>query len=256
LCSAFALIAAATTSRTRAAEFTIDETLSSLSIVVGAYDGPTFVPITSPQVAVPPSNTTSLGGTLSVSGGIGSVGITGGAISFANQPTDMEPLPGGVLPGAAPANYGLLIDLDGIVAGPGAARGITADITLGSQLLLGNTFNVNGAVLGILTGALDVNLQGFTSVVTSVNIGGNSGVNAGGLGTLDVVGLDATMTVPLFVEALFPVEVAPGLVLPLTARFEGQIVATGVIPEPGSIALLGLAGVGLCLAGRRRLRRK
>lgn len=255
LCSALACALLAAPQSSEGATFTIDSSQSYLSIAVGAYDGDTFVSFTTPQVAVPASDSTSLSGTLDVTGGFGSVGIAGGAITFDNQPTDMEPLPGGGLPGSAPAAYGLVIDLDGLISGPGAARGVGAGISLASTPLVGNAFSGDGALLEILSGVLDVNLTGFTSIADSLDISGNSGINAGGSGTLDVVGLDGTLTIPLFVEAEVPVEVSPGFFLPLVARFEGQIVATGLVPEPGTIALFGVAAVALCIAGRRRLRR-
>lgn len=248
---ATAVCSAATTAK--AISFAIDSSQSSLSILVGAYDGELFVPFTTPQQ--PGSDTTSLNGTLDVLYGGATLGLGGGAIGFDNQPTDMEPLPGGTLPGAAPANYGLLIDLDGLVAGPAAGRGIGASVSLAPTLLLGNSFLADGALLSVIAGVLDVNLQGFTSVVDTLDISGNSGVNTGGLGTFDLVGQDGTITIPIYVEALVPVEVSPGFVLPLVAIFQGQIVATGLVPEPSTVVMLGMALVGLCVAGRRRLQR-
>jgi len=40
----------------------------------------------------------------------------------------------------------------------------------------------------------------------------------------------------------------------LDASVTGQIVAYNIIPEPSSIAMAGLAVLGLCWTGRRRFR--
>jgi hypothetical protein len=59
-------------------------------------------------------------------------------------------------------------------------------------------------------------------------------------------------------ETLFiPVTVAipfDDLGLPLTIAVTGQITATRVVPEPGTIAMLGAGLVGLVAVGRRRFR--
>jgi hypothetical protein len=146
----------------------------------------------------------------------------------------------------------LIVDLQGAVTGPGAARSLGANLALTSTTLVGNSFVPDGALLSLVSGVLDVNLSGLATVQDSLNISGNSGLNSGGLGTFNLVGLDGTISIPIYVEASVPVEVAPGFILPLIARFEGQVVATGLVPEPSSMLLGGLGLVGLGVVARRR----
>jgi hypothetical protein len=143
------LLAVATTTcvdSAKASTFTIDASQSFLSIVVGADDGGVFTPLTTPQL--PGSDSTNLLGTLEVNYSGLTIGVTSGGIDFGLQPDDMQPLPGG-LPGAAPANYGLNVDLQGFVSGPGAARGLGADLALAPAPLAGNSFLSDGALLSL-----------------------------------------------------------------------------------------------------------
>ncbi len=256
LCAAFAISSCA--GYARAAPLTIDPNQSFLSLVVGGIDDgqdpPVFTPLTTPQV--PGSDSTRLSGQLDAHFGDGTIWFltSPGQIVFENQNDPMEPDIGGVLPGSAAANYGLIIDLQGLVTGPGAVRDVTSDLTSTTVPIVAGTFDSSAVTLSLNTGTLDVNLTGFTAIQDTVNISGNSGLNSDINGVVDIVGLTATVTIPIFVQALVPVEVSPGFVLPLTAIFEGQIVAVGQIPEPGSAVLLGMAGLGLAVVGVRHRR--
>jgi len=249
--------------RATAATFVLDPNNSNLKVSVGGYEDDgngnlVFVSFTSPQT--PGSDNTSLSGSLQATVGGGLIDFTGlSNIVFDNQSVDQEPLPGGILPGSATANYGVNLNVfDGAIFGPGAIRGALADLT-GNSLLVGNQFDSAGLLLALTAGTIDINLDanaiGQGILATSAAISGNSAANLATPGTLDLVGSDLNLYIPIFVEVAVPVQ-AGSLTLTVIARFEGQITATSLVPEPSTFLMAGVGLVGLGAAGYRRARSK
>jgi hypothetical protein len=62
------------------------------------------------------------------------------------------------------------------------------------------------------------------------------------------------LTLPIATQIQLSLEDAIGLPLFVGIQITGQVVAT--VPEPSTFVMLGVAGIGLCLAGRRRIRNR
>lgn len=259
--------------------YTIDPSQSFLTVAVQSQG----VPLTLAQFLG--SDTTSLGGTLDVTEGGGNITFNAspGSISFANQANPVSPGPGGGVasagtvnalpdaPGTGTANYGLILIVPNDPGDPlnldtGAILGY-ADIAsalaslVGSSALAGGVFDTTGLTVNTDAGNLDYNLNNGNGdgppqtstpfIFGTTGIGGNSGAIAGaGNGSVVVAGGISTITIPVLVDVL----VDTGLIV-VDAIFQGQIVATAVVPEPSTFALAGLGLVALVPMARRRLRK-
>lgn len=234
---------------------TIDSSQSFLKLAV-SIDG---TPIATAQV--PGSDTTYIAGTLEATVSGGNITFDGGSVldflEFDGGNTDLLPAVGGGSVGdpgtPAPADYGLLIDL-GIVSGYGAVRLALADVTGGPEAIAGNAFDTSNLTLALTDGDLDVNLSGFANIADSVDISGNMALNSsGGNGYTTVNNGMQYVVLPIDLEVVIPVEISPGVVLPITAAFTGQVVT---VPEPTTMALLGVACAVVPAVGYRRMRRR
>lgn len=231
--------------------YTVDPTLSSLQFAVYIFGAPPDgTLLTAPQT--PGSDITSLGGTLLADVGVGTINFPGGsAISFANQPVDQLPEPGGgpalnMYGSPAPAQYGLSVIL--IDSGPLALRNLLADVTSSVPIaLLAGSFNSAGTSLGTVTGDADYNLDGLAPAFGTSSLAGQSGPNSTGVGTVTVAGPLTTITIPIFVDVPLVVNN-----IPLDAIFTGQIVATNIVPEPSSLVLACFGLLGLAAVARSR----
>jgi hypothetical protein len=257
LTAMLALSSAASTAQ--AETLTINQALSYLRLAV-LINLEGEVPIATAQL--PGSDFTHIAGTLEAVAGVGNINFPGGSVLdfelYDGGNTNLLPdVGGGVIgdPGTgAPADYGLNVDLTGLVAGPGAVRDALGDVTGGPTAVVADSFDATGLTLGLTAGSLDVNLSGIADVVDSVDISGNSALNInGGMGYTTIVNGMRYIRVPVNLDVIIEVEVFEGFFLPVTARFTGQIVT---VPEPGTLALLGIACAALPVVGYRRFRRR
>lgn len=232
--------------------FTVDQNLSALNLVIGVGSPGNYAPVTVAQT--PGSDTTSLFGSISadVSGG-NLTFLGGGDIQFALQGVDQQPLPLG-LPGSAPAQYGFDVAFQTLVSGTAALRNAIAEATSGAIAVAGGTFDATQVSLDMTAGSADLNLSGALGVQDRISVAGFSAANEEAVGSLVQAGNLVTLTLPVLVELDLPAA-QTGLLLDLTGVFTGSITATAIVPEPGTMGLLSCGLIGLIVVGRRRFRK-
>jgi len=242
LLAALAVAISIGASHVNAATYTIDQAQSSITITGTALG---IIPIIRQS---PGSNVAVIAGSIEASPG-------GGFLTFAGGVADAIEKPGPFLPGvisgdppvagpAAPADVALY--LANASTGRLALRNFAVSIT-GSSPLTGNDFDLTALTLTVTSGSLDyqVNLLGL---VGHEEIAGQTANPTEGTGLL----VGGTLTIPINVSIEFEVTEGdpPGMAV---VNLVGQIVAT--IPEPGTVAMLGMGAIGLVAFGRRRLRK-
>jgi hypothetical protein len=257
--------------------YTIDSTLSSLNVAVYLGGPPgTGTLVTLPQA--PGSDTATLSGFLNATVG-GNISFGGGSnVVLNNQPgvflpdanggDSTGPDPAGT--GGAPASIALSLDPSiGLGTGFIAISGATSDVTNfapGGTALTAGTFDAtqqnilvtNGSLAYWLNTVLGLEFGQETVATPTSPLSAQNGVDSGGnttplLGTAVVVGNLTTIVLPIFADQS---ETLSGL--PIDIVFSGTIVATAVasaVPEPGTFGMMGVAMVGLGLAGWARRRR-
>lgn len=109
------------------------------------------------------------------------------------------------------------------------------------------TFGIDSALFDFDGTSAQLLGQPFPDVLHQ-SIGPFDGTTSAG-GSITTDGLVTKLT--LFVNAPFQIDLSGAV---LNGTYSGQIVAY-YVPEPSSIFMAGLAVLGLCWAGRRRLRR-
>jgi hypothetical protein len=119
------------------------------------------------------------------------------------------------------------------------------------------TFAANGTQFGILSGLLGVDLQSVLLAAflpdSIIALPNSMSSNAAGVGTITS---PDPVNQPLLRQLSLPIQVAFGInfgEVPMQATLSGTLVATAVVPEPTSWALLGCGTIALIWRGRRRV---
>lgn len=149
-------------------------------------------------------------------------------------------------PGSAPANYGVTIPA---VGGVGALRDIAFNIASANTGVAGGAFSVTNQVWSYNPGSsFDVNAPALGQGRVDLRVTSPTGLNTGTAGSYTVVGNTATLVLPTAVSILFN----DGLTG--TNTYNGTITAIAAVPEPSSIALLCICGIGGALVRYRKRR--
>ncbi len=182
------------------------------------------------------------------------------SIAFLDQSSPVEPLPGG-LPGNANGNYGLNHQIGVIVGesaiGEVAMREMVMKLTATDGDIVGNWFS---SAMDATFTAGDVDINYNLTFGPHPNIYGTAGFASAGTfyvengGEIQVDGTQTTLTIPLeFWVEVSGFQVNAGSFGSTEFYFQGQIVATSIVPEPSSIALAMLGTIVLVgFAARRR----
>jgi hypothetical protein len=119
----------------------------------------------------------------------------------------------------------------------------------GSASLIGTDFDLTALTLTVTSGSLDFQ-SSLLGQFGHEEIAGQSANPTEGTGLL----VGDTLTIPINVSLEFEVTDGdpPGMAV---VTLTGQIVANRVVPEPGTVAMLGMGAIGLVAFGRRRLRK-
>lgn len=239
---AASLAAAAATARAEIRTYTLNPTSSTLR-----FSGSVSAFAATPQTAG--SDTTRYSGTLMVDVTTNTIRFLNGSVIDA-QPQSIAQAPAANgAQGTAQADYGYNISQPPFDSGQAAIRNLVLDVESGVLTRTGTSFPSGQTVL-VDSGVLDYRVTGLTNENGRESQVGEAATNAAAAGSLTVAGTTETLTLPINANFRFTaIDLGDS---PFTAT--GQLVATRVIPEPGSAGLLAAAGAAAVLAVRRRAR--
>ncbi len=251
--------------------YIIDETRSSMkldNVIDATSAGLGFLDATAAQfagadIAIP---TGSISAIRTSSFGDEFIELTGSSFTYLNNPTPMAPgytngttEPAPQPPSTGPAQWGFNLNLFGGIVGPTAIRDTLTSVTMGEQFLFGGFFDASQVEFDVLQVHNDFSYVGL-------------GIPAFGIGPINEwtgdllppgsdmnMSFDGSVTLAGLVETLYlKIDVAvPTFVgdVPIFLVFKGDIYATRVIPEPGTIAMAALGMIGLVTVGYRARKR-
>jgi hypothetical protein len=218
--------------------YVIDPAQSTIAVTGNVFYAPFSLNLPIVEQS-PGSNIVTFNGSVDASVAGGNITITG-----ANADADLQPLPqspdiGGVT-GTAPADAGLSI-------GPGLG-----DVALRDFVVSISGFDLTALSLLISGGTIDYAVP-LASLVGSTTLVGTITSPTSGTGTLvgDVLTIPVDVSVSFVVDDAGTPDTADDSIA--TVFLNGSIVAA--VPEPGTIAMLGVGLIGLVAVGRRRFRK-
>jgi|GEM_PF-2143006 len=251
--------------------YTIDESRSFMKLN-NAINAPPPIGLitnaTTPQF--PGSNFATPTGTISADRyedfGFEFIALTGSSFTYLNNPTPMAPgyttvttEPAPQPPSTDPAQWGFNLNLFNGIVGPTAIRDTLTSVTMGDQIIFGGAFDAQQVEFFVLQvhndfsytgpglppfgiGPIDEWTGGLLPPGSAFNTSINGTVTQVGL--VETLFLDISLTVPTFVGSV-----------PVGLVFTGEIYATRVVPEPGTIAMAALGMIGLVTVGYRARKR-
>jgi hypothetical protein len=267
-CLAAAFVAFALAPTAFGAAYQIDSSLSTITIGgnVKATGVPTVgtvnfskltaqsgVSATSPNNAN--SNKLTLAGQIHADNTGSALNFNGGVITAIDHPLIAPNVGGTAHTPFAPGAVGLRGNATVLFVVQLTLQAALRDLQLGidgSAPLTGNNFALGGLSLGIDQATLayyvssSVLNQGGSTTVS------NESAPFTGTGSGSLVG--DVLTIPVSISLPITEGEAPDIVITSTLTFNGTIVAR-LIPEPGTIAMLGMGVVGLAVVGRRKFRK-
>ncbi|MEQ1829851.1 MAG: PEP-CTERM sorting domain-containing protein [Pirellula sp.] len=149
---------------------------------------------------------------------------------------------------SSPADYGIRV---GEIQANGKLRNIVFNVAAASATVNAGNYSVANQSWSYLTGNIDVFSDALMDGTSSTLTGSASNTNAA-QGTYGVAGSTVTLTVPVTVSIAYTLPGTPTVTGFNT--YTGTLTGIAAVPEPTSIALVGICGCAGLLIRRRKRR--